>query len=175
MASPFGHALVGIGLAALSVPTLGVSPSAAVWIGSVIASGLPDLDYVGAMFGISPERVHRKASHSLLVLATIVLFVAGLSPRLNLVGRDLVVVWSLALLSHPIVDLVATGPQAAYKGFGLPLFWPLWSRRWYLHRPLVRPPTLEQYRSGAIWRLLLPELTLFGPACLGMVLLGGLI
>ena len=131
MASPIGHALVGIGLAALSVPTIGVSPSAAVWVGSVIASGLPDLDFVGTMFGISPARVHRRATHSLVVLGTIVLIAAGLSLQFkSFVVHDLVVVWSLALLSHPIVDLLATGPQAACKSFGLPLFWPLGSRRW---------------------------------------------
>jgi membrane-bound metal-dependent hydrolase YbcI (DUF457 family) len=176
MASPIGHALVGIGLAALCVPTIGVSPSAAVWVGSVIASGLPDLDLVGTMFGISPTRAHRGATHSLLVLGMVVLVAIGLSLQFDsFVGHDLVAVWSLALLSHPIVDLLATGPQAARKRFGLPLFWPLWSRRWYLRRPPLRPPSLEQYRSGSIWRLLLPELTLFGPLCIGMVLLGGMI
>jgi membrane-bound metal-dependent hydrolase YbcI (DUF457 family) len=176
MASPIGHALVGIGLAALSVPIIGVSPSAAVWVGSVIASGLPDLDFAGTLLGISSTRVHRRATHSLVVLGIVVLLATGLSSRLErFAGHDLVLVWSLALLSHPIVDLLATGPQAARKSFGLPLFWPLWSRRWHLRRPLLRPPSLEQYRSGSIWGLLLPELTLFGPLCLGMALLGGLI
>jgi membrane-bound metal-dependent hydrolase YbcI (DUF457 family) len=176
LASPIGHALVGIGLAALAVPVTGVSPSPALWMGAVVASGLPDLDLVGTLIGVSPERAHRGGTHSLLVLGVVALVALGVSWQFeDVISSSLVVVWSVVLLSHPLVDLLATGPQAAYKGFGLPLFWPLWSRRWYLRRPPVRPPSLEQYKSGTAWRLLLPELALFGPACVGMILLGGVL
>jgi membrane-bound metal-dependent hydrolase YbcI (DUF457 family) len=173
MASPVGHALVGIGLAAVAVPVTGVSPSSVLWVGSVIASGLPDLDYVGTILGISPQQTHRRVTHSLLVLCIVALAALGLSWRFaDVRTHELVAVWSVVLLSHPLVDLLATGPRTAHKGFGLPLFWPLWPRRWYLRRPLVEPPSLREYRSGRVWRRLLRELTLFGPACVGMVLLG---
>jgi membrane-bound metal-dependent hydrolase YbcI (DUF457 family) len=172
MASPIGHALVGIGLAALAVPVAGVSPTPALWLGALVASGLPDLDFIGTAFGLTPKQTHRGPSHSWLVLGVLVLAALGLSWRLeSLVHPDQVLVWSVALLSHPLVDLLATGPRAGRKGFGLPLFWPLWPRRWYLRRPLVHPPSLEQYKTGAFWRLLLPEVLTFGPACIGFILL----
>jgi membrane-bound metal-dependent hydrolase YbcI (DUF457 family) len=173
MASPIGHALVGIGLAALAVPVAGVSPSPALWLGAVVASGLPDLDFIGTLFGLAPRRTHRGPSHSFLVLGLVALFALCLSLHLErLLPMDLVFVWSLVLFSHPVVDLMATGPQAAQNGFGLPLLWPLSTHRWYLHSPLVHPPSLEQYKSGKIWRHLLPEVFTFGPACLGFILLG---
>lgn len=173
MASPIGHALVGIGLAALAVPVAGVSPTPALWLGAVVASGLPDLDFLGTVFGCAPERTHRGPSHSLLVLGILVLAALGVSWRFGNLGHpDLVLVWSVALLSHPVVDLMATGPQDSRDGFGLPLFWPLSPRRWYLRHPWIRPPSLEQYKTGAFLRLLLPELFTFGPACIGLILLG---
>jgi membrane-bound metal-dependent hydrolase YbcI (DUF457 family) len=176
LASPIGHALVGIGLAALAVPATGVAPSPALWMGAVVASGLPDLDFVGTLFGVSVRRAHRGGTHSLLVLGVVALVALGVSWQfVDIIPPNLIAAWSVVLLSHPLVDLLATGPRAGRMGLGLPLFWPLCPRRWYLRRPPIRPPSLEQYRSGAAWCLLLPELALFGPACVGMVLLGGVL
>ena len=173
MASPIGHALVGIGLAALAVPVADLSPTPALWLGAVVASGLPDLDLVGTLFGLAPERTHRGPSHSFLVLGILVLIALVLSlPFESPVQLDLVLVWSIVLLSHPVIDLMATGPRASRKGLGLPLFWPVYPYRWYLRRPLLHPPSFAQYKSGAFWRLLLPEVLTFGPACLGLILLG---
>ena len=173
MASPIGHALVGIGLAALAVPVAGVSPTPMLWLGAVVASGLPDLDIFGTAFGLIRRQTHRGPTHSLLVLGLLALAALGLTSCLGgALWFERVLVWSVVLLSHPIVDTLATGPQAARNGFGLPLFWPLTSRRWYLRRPLVRPPSLEQYGTRAIWRLLLPEFCTLGPVCVGLILLG---
>ena len=173
MASPIGHAFVGIGLAALALPVAGVSPTPALWLGAVVASGLPDLDFIGTVFGLAHRRAHRGPTHSLLLLGVLVLAALVVSSSLEkTVWLERVLVWSIALLSHPIVDMLATGPNTARRGYGLPLFWPLASRRWYMRRPLLCPPSLAQYRTRAIWRLLLPELYTFGIACIGLVLLG---
>ena len=71
MASPVGHALVGVGLAAFSVPLLGVTPGPALWMGAIVASGVPDLDMLGILLGYELDRVHRRATHSLFVLSAL--------------------------------------------------------------------------------------------------------
>ena len=176
MASPVGHALVGVGLAALSVPLLDVPPSAALWVGAVIASGVPDLDFIGVLLGYELERVHRQATHSLFfpsALAGLALW-ASHWPGAPF-DTPLVWVWTIALLVHPLVDTLTTSTQAARANMGIPLFWPFSSHRYYLSRPLVCPPPLASYTSSSLLRDLVPELVLFGPTCLTLVLLGSML
>jgi membrane-bound metal-dependent hydrolase YbcI (DUF457 family) len=173
MASPIGHALVGIGLAAIAAPLAAVSPSPALWVGAVIASGAPDLDILGCLLGLDHERVHRSATHSLIVLGLFVLAALWVSRRFaGVVNPDLILVWSVVLLSHPLVDLVTTGPPITATSYGVGLFWPVVSRRLYVRRPLVRPPSLDHYTSGHIWHRLWPEVRLFGSACVTLLVLG---
>jgi len=173
MASPVGHALVGIGLAALSVPLLGATPGPALWMGAIIASGVPDLDFVAVLLGYKLERVHRRATHSLLVLSAFAALVLWISSYLGApVDKPTVWAWVIALLAHPLVDALMTKVEEGRASMGIPLFWPLCSRRYHLPRPLVRTPTLDSYRSLALLRELWPEIALFGPTCLTLVLLG---
>lgn len=176
MASPVGHALVGVGLAALSVPLLDGSPSPALWVGAVIASGVPDLDFLGVLLGFKLERIHRKATHSLFVLSALAALVMWISrwPGVPL-DTSTVWVWTIALLAHPLVDILTTSRQAGQTHWGIPLFWPLLSRRFYMQRPLVQPPSLSSYTSHALLRDLLPELALFGPTCVSLILLGSVL
>lgn len=176
MASPVGHALVGVGLTAVSAPLLGVTPGPALWIGAVIASGVPDLDMIAVWLGCEPERVHRRATHSLIVLsalAALVLFAASL-PQAPF-EPPTVWTWAIALLAHPLVDTLITKNEEGRNDWGIPLFWPLWSRRFCLPRPLVRSPDVESYASVALLRDLLPEIALFGSTCLTLVLLGSVL
>jgi membrane-bound metal-dependent hydrolase YbcI (DUF457 family) len=176
MASPVGHALVGVGLAAVSVPLLGVTPGPALWIGAVIASGAPDLDFVGVLLGYELDRVHRRATHSLFVLsalAALALFASTLPWALF--DTPTVWVWAIALLSHPLVDTLITKNEEGGSNWGIPLFWPFWSRRFCLPRPLVPSPDVKSYASLALLRDLLPELALFGSTCLSLVLLGSML
>lgn len=176
MASPVGHALVGIGLAAISVPLLGVTPGPALWLGAIVASGVPDLDFVGVLLGFKQERVHRQGTHSLLVLSVLAALALWASHLVGeLFDRAIVWVWSIALLAHPLVDTLTTMPNERRANLGLPLFWPISSHRFYLARPLVRPPSLNSYTSKTLLHDLLPELVLFGPACLTLVLLGSIL
>jgi membrane-bound metal-dependent hydrolase YbcI (DUF457 family) len=176
MASPVGHALVGVGLAAVSVPLLGVTPGPALWMGAIVASGVPDLDIVGVLLGYKPERVHRRATHSLFVLSALaaLALLASLAPWAPF-DAPTVWVWAIALLAHPLVDALITRNEEGANNWGIPLFWPLWSRRFCLPRPLVRPPTIDSYTSPSLLRDLLPELALFGPTCLTLVLLGSVL
>ena len=176
MASPVGHALVGVGLAAVSVPLLGITPGPALWIGAVIASGVPDLDFVGVLLGYELERVHRRATHSLCVLSVLAGFIVWAShwPRVPL-DTPTVWAWVIALLVHPLVDVLTTTHRAGQIHWGIQLFWPFSLRRYHVARPLVHPPTLASYASKALWRDLWPELALFGSTCLSLILLGSVL
>ena len=176
MASPVGHALVGVGLAAVSVPLLGATPGPALWIGAIIASGVPDLDIIGIWLGYEPERVHRRATHSLIVLSALAALVS-LASLLPWAPFELPTVWAwaIALLAHPLVDTLVTRNEEEGSNWGIPLFWPLWSHRFGLPRPLVPSPGVESYGSLALLRDLLPEIALFGLTCLTLVLLGSVL
>ena len=110
MASPIGHALVGIGLAALAVPVAGVSPTPALWLGAVVASGLPDLDFIGTAFGLAHRRAHRGPTHSLLVLGVLVLAALVVSSSLE---ND-----RLARTRSGMVDRVALSSHRRHAGHG---------------------------------------------------------
>jgi membrane-bound metal-dependent hydrolase YbcI (DUF457 family) len=174
MASPVGHALVGMGLAAIAAHATGTSSSAGLWVGAVVASGLPDLDFAGVAFGLPPRRVHRFASHSFVVLAALILIGAWAWVRLPLdlepgVGLS----WAVALLSHPLLDLLGTGPATAARGYGIGLFWPLSSRRWFLAAPILPSADLRECRYARdVWKAVLPEVRQIGPASILGILFG---
>lgn len=178
MASLIGHTLIGVEFASAAAYDVGVSTSPALCLAAIVASNLPDLDLFGPFFGLPVRRTHRQASHSLLVLAGLVLLAAwiwqwlpgGLQLRLCLV-------WSVALFSHPILDVVTTDSATAARGFGIPLFWPLVSRRWYVRRPIYRPVELKAYISlnEGVWKGLLVEIGLLAPLSIALVLLGRLL
>lgn len=166
MASPVGHALVGIGAAALVAKVTGTAPSSACWIGAIVASSIPDLDLIGVIVGLPVHHVHRRATHSLLVLGGLALVVmSAWSLMLGIANPGLGLAWSAALFSHPLLDVITTGPRDAAGGFGIPLFWPLSSRRWYLASPVYRSIPLAAYLSSAeeVWRGLWTEVSLLGP------------
>ena len=176
MASPVGHALVGVGLAAVSVPLLDATPGPALWVGAFIASGVPDLDIIGIWLGYEPERVHRGATHSLMVLSALVAL-ALLVSSFPWAPFDppTVWAWATALLAHPLVDMLVTRNEEGDNSWGIPLFWPFSSHRFCLPRPLIQSPDRESYGSLALLRALLPEIALFGPTCLTLILLGSVL
>ena len=99
MASPVGHALVGLGLAALSVPLFDVRPGPALWVAAVIASGVPDLDFLGVLLGYPLDRVHRQGTHALPVLSAVAGLALWVSHGLvSWLDTRTVWVWALVLL-----------------------------------------------------------------------------
>jgi membrane-bound metal-dependent hydrolase YbcI (DUF457 family) len=168
MASPVGHAMVGLAAAAVVARATGAPHTPVLWAGSVIAAGLPDLDLALPLLGLKGAHFHRHASHSLLVIAGL-LVAAGitLAARPMLVDWRIAVAWSLALVSHPLVDVVMTGPATAARGHGVALLWPLSTRRWFLARPLLGLDTdLSMCRSlDCVLRGLWPEIYGLGTAC----------
>ncbi len=176
MASPVGHALIGLGLAAAVTEATGKPASPALWIGALVASGLPDLDLLGWIFGFPTRRIHRHATHSVLVLGGLILLAAWAWPRLaGGVEPGIGVAWAAALLSHPLLDLVTTGPATAARGAGITLLWPVVSRRWFLQHPLFAAGEFTECRSPVqVWKALLPEVYHLGPASAVIILLGHL-
>ncbi len=173
MASPVGHAFIGLGLAAGVAHATGTPATPALWLGAIVASGVPDLDLIGVMFNLPSRRVHRYATHSLVVLGTLILVAALVWSRLPIrVEPSVAFAWAAALLSHPVLDLVTTGPAATARGHGVALLWPLSPRRWFLHRPILSTTELSACRSAQeFWKAIGPEVYCFGPICLVLVLL----
>jgi membrane-bound metal-dependent hydrolase YbcI (DUF457 family) len=145
-------------------------------VGAVIASGLPDLDFLGVLLGYKLEQIHRKATHSLVVLIVLAALALWASHgQHSPLETGTVWAWALALLAHPLVDILTTSPREDQVDWGIPLLWPLTSRRFHMSRALVRPPRLDSYASKALLRDLLPELALFGSTCLSLILLGSIL
>lgn len=134
MASPVGHAIVGMAAAGVTAELTGAPEGAGLWLGAFIASGLPDLDFLMILAGRRGPQYHRNHSHSLFVLA---LAGAGIWLGVHMLPLPLDPRWAgpwiAALYTHPLLDYVTSGPTIGAEGYGLPLFWPLSDRR--LHAP----------------------------------------
>jgi len=150
-----------VAAAAVTARLIGTDPVPALWIGATIASGLPDLDMMAMAFGFRGPRVHRNATHSLLVLA-----VVSLGGWFLIDGARWAVdpgirwAWIAALFTHPILDVATTSPRVAARGFGIPLLWPISRRRFAARRPVMETLEVETCRSWAgLWEGLRPEFT----------------
>lgn len=173
MASPVGHAAVGTAVAAVAAHATGTPPSAALWTGAVIASGVPDLDCVVIAFGLKGPRYHRNATHSLLVIGA-VLALGLWTLRITGTALDggMLLAWSLALVSHPLLDVATSGPTLGRLGWGIPLFWPVSRRRFFARRPLLVGDRTESVRPADTLREMREDLLRLGPVCLAVFLLG---
>jgi len=177
VASPIGHIIVGAGVAGATAGALGAESTPALWVGAAVASCAPDLDLLPSLWGVPYRRVHRQASHSILVLASLAALLWAALQGLNVGGdwRSLAP-WGAALFSHVFLDIVCTGPALGEKGQGIPLLWPLSSHRWYVRRPILPDVNLlENPSPAAISRACLWELLHLCPAAGAMILLASLL
>ena len=171
MASPIGHAAVGVAAAAVVARATEVPGTPALWVGAFIASGVPDLDLGVVLLGLKGPRFHRSFSHSLLLLSALIgamwFVVAGIpSIEPGVFGA-----WAAALLSHPLLDVATTGPRVGARGYGIPLFWPLSNKRWYLQRPILETAKFEACRSVRdVWDGVRPEVVRIVPVALAVLL-----
>jgi membrane-bound metal-dependent hydrolase YbcI (DUF457 family) len=143
------------------------------WIGAFIASGVPDLDLGLAVFGLKGPRFHRNVSHSLLVIG---LAVGGawlvLSRAPGLIAPAVFWAWCGALMSHPLLDVMTTGPILGARGYGIPVLWPISRRRWFLPRPILETADFGACRSVRdVWEGIRPELYRIGPVALAVLAL----
>ncbi len=138
MASPIGHAAVGVAAALVVARATGTPDSTALWVGSLVASGIPDVDVIFQLLGFQGPSYHRNATHSLLTCAGVILAGVGAIHWLELpVAGAVLLAWIAAYLSHPLLDVVTTGPTLGRLGWGIPLFWPLSRRRFFVSRPFL--------------------------------------
>ena len=173
MSSPIGHALVGLGLARSVSRLSGVRETPILWAGAIAMSNLPDLDLLLMSVGVPMEKVHRKWSHSALLLGSAALLGLAGWERLLKRKRPLqTTAWVAALLSHPLLDALTT-PKGST--FGIPLAWPLSDRLWSVERPIYLSPRMDVYlHLSSSWRTLLPELGVLGPVAVGLAALAEL-
>ncbi len=173
MASPLGHLLVGVGAAGAVAGVLGASPTAPLWAGAAVAACLPDVDLFPCLWGAQFWRVHRQATHSLLVLLPVsALCWAGISAFGFPVDWRVGAGWLAALLSHLVLDILCTGPLLGAR-CGIPLFWPLTAHRWYVPRSVIPETNLLEARSSReIIRAGIHEVLRLGPAAFALIFLG---
>lgn len=171
MASPIGHALVGLSAAAVVQQSTGTGSTPALWIGAFIASGVPDLDVFLRLVGKDGPRYHRNASHSILTLVALWIAVVGISLGLDLdLSWGLLFAWIAALLTHPILDYLTTGTQLGKVGYGIALWWPVSQTRYFSKRVWLARDRGETRRSWDYIPQALEELIRLGPFAAGAVL-----
>lgn len=157
--------MVGVACAAVAARVTGTEPTVGMWVGAVIASGAPDLDMIAVLLGFKGPKYHRNATHSLFVLAAVV--AAGWW-AIDAAGWPVAAgvrwAWAAALFSHPLLDVVTTGPDIIARGFGIPLFWPFSRHRYSVARPIMETLEVETVESvGDVLRGMAPELTRLVP------------
>jgi membrane-bound metal-dependent hydrolase YbcI (DUF457 family) len=174
VASPIGHAITGVGVAGAVAGGLGADTTLGLWVGAAAASCLPDLDLLPSFWGVSFRRTHRQASHSILVLAPLAVLswvvAYAFDPPLD--WRPLAA-WAAALISHLVLDILCTGLVLGRQGHGIPLFWPLTCRRWFVPKPMFpEVDLLDDITPGLIVRACLRELVHLGAATGALLVLG---
>lgn len=171
MASPVGHISVGLAAGAVVARATGTPDSVALWGAVAFASMIPDFDVALTALGF-PKRFHRSVTHSLaFVLAVIVAGVAlqRLSGFQVVTGFNLA--WIAALVSHPFLDVLTSGPTIGRLGWGIPLFWPFSGQRYWVSRPLFVGDRGESNRLVDTLREMAEDTRWIAPWCLLVILI----
>lgn len=171
MASPVGHLAFGLAAASVVARATGTPDSTALWLGASVASGMPDVDVVFPLLGLS-KRYHRNATHSLLFAALTI--AAGLAAVRALdvnLRPGVELAWTAALLSHLLLDVLTTGPTLGRLGWGIPLFWPVSRRRFHVRRPWFVGDRTESHALADTLREMREDLLRIVPPCLALGLL----
>lgn len=170
MASPIGHTAVGLGAAAIVARATGTPDSLVLWLGTPVASLLPDFDLGLRVFGLKGPRYHRNQTHSLAFIALVLAAAWMIHVRVGApTEAGVLLAWAAALATHPFLDVITTGPSVGRLGYGIPLFWPLSRRRYYVQRPLLVGDRSESESLGDTLREMREEVATFG--LLGVVVL----
>lgn len=132
---PLTHALVGIGVAALTGQTLTVTNP--IQLGAVLGAMAPDLDIILQFYGDIPYLTHhRGSSHSIpgvLVSSAIIscilwIIVGGASP-------GIIFLWTLlGAVSHILLDIL--------NSYGAKILWPFSHKKYSMNLLVVADPVI---------------------------------
>jgi len=141
---PLTHALVGLGVAALSGDEL--SLASPLQLGAVLGALAPDIDIVFQLYGDVPYLTHhRGSSHSIIaVVGTSAIIAVGL--WLIMGGSPLgeIFVWTLlGALSHILLDLL--------NSYGAKILWPFSRKRYTLNLMVLADPVIIILFTGVIF------------------------
>ena len=151
MASPYGHALVGLGLFNLCFPRPVASRiKAGLLYGLVIlGSCSPDLDFLPGIFLGNPSRFHHGPFHSLGMAVALSLtagvLIAFFGKRLSF-SKTTSFVFAL-IFFHFVLDFFT---EDFKPPFGFPLFWPL-SETYYISSWSILPYVERNFSNPTIW------------------------
>jgi membrane-bound metal-dependent hydrolase YbcI (DUF457 family) len=152
MASPYGHALVGLGLFNLFYPRWFGSRRKAVLLYGLVILGAcsPDLDFLPGILLGNPSRFHHGLFHSL-----------GMAVGLSLSAGILIAFFGkrhpfckptsfifALIFSHLVLDFFT---EDFKPPFGFTLFWP-WSENYYISPWSILPAVERNFTNPAIWR-----------------------
>ncbi len=148
MASPYGHALVGLSLFNLCYPRP-VTSRINTWLlyGLVVLGALaPDLDFIPGLFLGNPGRFHHGFFHSLgtavglsLMAGFLIAFLGWTRSFLKTSGFIFILVFS-----HLFLDFFTEAPS------GFPMFWPV-SETYFLSSVPIFPRVLRTWGHPDFW------------------------
>lgn len=121
MALPIAHGLIGASVAGLLAPQQTTAQNVKMVLICAVLANVPDFDYFFYQFLDWGESWHRSFSHSIVFSIVVgALTAVALGP---FTYRS-VAIFSLAILSHPVLDAVISEFPS-----GVQFFWPLSTRR----------------------------------------------
>ncbi len=167
MASPYGHALVGLGLFNLCYPRWSASRLKTILLYGLVILGAcsPDLDFVPGMLLGNIGRFHHGPSHSLgmaiglTLIAGVLVTLFGKRPSVLRITSFVFIL----IFSHLVLDYFT---EDFNPPFGFPLFWPL-SESYYISPWSILPAVERNLSNPVIWsqslKVFLVESLLFLP------------
>ena len=151
MASPYGHALAGLGLFNLCYPRWSASRKKTGLIYGLVILGAccPDLDFLPGVLVGNPSRFHHGPYHSLgmaigfSLIAGVLIAIRGKKvPWVKATGFVFVLIFS-----HLILDFMTEDLNPPY---GFPLFWPF-SGTYHISPWTILPHVERNFYNPAIW------------------------
>jgi inner membrane protein len=156
-----GHVAVGVAAARVyrNTPAAGGPPRSSILFWSAL-SMLPDADVIGFTFGIDYAAPwgHRGATHSLPFALAVAAVAALAAPRFGFRASRTMVVASVVVASHGLLDTLTDG------GLGCALFWPFALVRHFAPwRPIPVSPIGLAFLSPYGLFVAMTELVFFAP------------